>query len=513
MTPSSLKACSVFPKHGRTASSICLALFLSVALAQGAFAAWSYDSGARTLTDSASGWVLATDGEVGSLTVTGSTAGSGGDVDLASANADCSVSVTAIGNGAFGSQASLVSITLPETLTTIGSESFFFCTSLSSVFPLLPDSVTSVGTRAFYWCTALTGKLTLSNPEAVLHGDESLAGEAFVGTRLVDGELNVPALPANTFWGCGSLTNVVFAGDRLKSVGSHAFNQCGALRMVSPFLPDTVTNVGERAFYACAALGGKLRLAHPNAAISGGEVFPMTAIVDAELNVPALPAYTFWGCGGLTNVVFAGDRLKSVGNYAFNQCVTLRTVSPFLPDTVTNVGERAFYLCTSLRGKLELTHPNAGINGVEVFPLTAIAAAELNIPALPAYTFWGCGSLTNVVFTSRRLTSIGELAFCGNALLRDLYFHGSVPAPGSMAASAWRDIPSRQVNFHIATSQVPDTSSIPFFSQLTPDDVASSEYAALSPRPYGALVVESDRRHWVSNWKSPLACTAVIVVR
>ena len=419
MTPSSLKACSVFPKHGRTASSICLALFLSVALAQGAFAAWSYDSGARTLTDSASGWVLATDGEVGSLTVTGSTAGSGGDVDLASANADCSVSVTAIGNGAFGSQASLVSITLPETLTTIGSESFFFCTSLSSVFPLLPDSVTSVGTRAFYWCTALTGKLTLSNPEAVLHGDESLAGEAFVGTRLVDGELNVPALPANTFWGCGSLTNVVFAGDRLKSVGSHAFNQCGALRMVSPFLPDTVTNVGER----------------------------------------------------------------------------------------------AFYLCTSLRGKLELTHPNAGINGVEVFPLTAIAAAELNIPALPAYTFWGCGSLTNVVFTSRRLTSIGELAFCGNALLRDLYFHGSVPAPGSMAASAWRDIPSRQVNFHIATSQVPDTSSIPFFSQLTPDDVASSEYAALSPRPYGALVVESDRRHWVSNWKSPLACTAVIVVR
>jgi hypothetical protein len=49
---------------------------------------------------------------------------------------------------------SLTSITLPNTVTTIGDAAFKECTSLTSI--TLPDSVTTIGQSAFYGCHSLT---------------------------------------------------------------------------------------------------------------------------------------------------------------------------------------------------------------------------------------------------------------------------------------------------------------------------------------------------------------------
>ena len=48
----------------------------------------------------------------------------------------------------------LVSIVLPDTITTIGEYAFEDCTGLTNV--TIPDSVTKIGYRAFYGCTRLT---------------------------------------------------------------------------------------------------------------------------------------------------------------------------------------------------------------------------------------------------------------------------------------------------------------------------------------------------------------------
>ena len=63
-------------------------------------------------------------------------------------------SVTSIGVSAFASCTSLTSVTIPSSVTSIGVSAFVSCTSLTSV--TIPSSVTSIGVSAFVSCTRLT---------------------------------------------------------------------------------------------------------------------------------------------------------------------------------------------------------------------------------------------------------------------------------------------------------------------------------------------------------------------
>ena len=63
-------------------------------------------------------------------------------------------SVTSIGSNAFQNCTSLTSINIPSGVTSIGNSVFRYCTSLSSIE--IPNSVTSIGSNAFQNCTSLT---------------------------------------------------------------------------------------------------------------------------------------------------------------------------------------------------------------------------------------------------------------------------------------------------------------------------------------------------------------------
>ena len=63
-------------------------------------------------------------------------------------------SVTSIGSIAFRYCSSLTSVTIPNSVTSIGEAAFLGCTSLTSV--TIPESVTSIGEAAFYGCSGLT---------------------------------------------------------------------------------------------------------------------------------------------------------------------------------------------------------------------------------------------------------------------------------------------------------------------------------------------------------------------
>ena len=57
---------------------------------------------------------------------------------------------------------SLTTVTLPDSLTTIGDYAFFFCSSLTTI--TLPDSLTTIGAYAFSGCDSLT---TITLPEGL----------------------------------------------------------------------------------------------------------------------------------------------------------------------------------------------------------------------------------------------------------------------------------------------------------------------------------------------------------
>ena len=112
-------------------------------------------------------------------------------------------SVTSIGDYAFCYCDSLTSVTIPDSVTSIGEWAFCYCDSLTSV--TIPDSVTSIGYEAFYNCTGLT---SVTIPDSVT----SIGREAF--------------------WGCTSLTSVTI-GNNVTSIGCYAFYNCTGLTSVT----------------------------------------------------------------------------------------------------------------------------------------------------------------------------------------------------------------------------------------------------------------------------------------
>ena len=162
-------------------------------------------------------------------------------------------SVKTIGNFAF-SNCSLTSVTIPSSVTSIGF-SPFGCPGLTSISvesgnsvydsrnncnaiietatntliqgcnnTIIPESVTSIGNEAFYYCSGLT---SVTIPEGVT----SIGNSAFCD--------------------CYSLTSVTIPSS-VTNIGNYAFSECTSLTSVT--IPEGVTSIGNYAFFGCSAL-------------------------------------------------------------------------------------------------------------------------------------------------------------------------------------------------------------------------------------------------------------------
>lgn len=160
-------------------------------------------------------------------------------------------SVTYLTPDAFYNCKLLKRITLPDTLTEIrgftwnGYGTFGGCTSLVSIN--VPDGVTTIGSRAFYNCSSLAIDY-LSNTIT------SIGGSAFHGCS----SLNLLSLPSNlttieysTFGECTSLA-LTSLPSGITSISNSAFNGCTALALTS--LPNGLTTIGVQAFQSCLTL-------------------------------------------------------------------------------------------------------------------------------------------------------------------------------------------------------------------------------------------------------------------
>ena len=154
--------------------------------------------------------------------------------------------VEKVGNGnpaIFGyGNTSVTSVSIPNSVTSIGDYAFIGCYGLTSVS--IPDSVTSIGHSAFYDCTALT---SVSIPDSVT----SIGRSAFYGctelTSVVIGN-GVTSIEDYAFSDCTKLTSVVI-GNSVTSIGDYAFSDCTELTSV--IIPDSVTSIGGSAFKGC----------------------------------------------------------------------------------------------------------------------------------------------------------------------------------------------------------------------------------------------------------------------
>ncbi len=178
-------------------------------------------------------------------------------------------------DAAFSVQQYLESVSLPDSITSIGEDAFYGCKQLRSLE--IPASVTAIGPYAFAECWSLQ-EITI--PEGVTElPDRMLSGA--VELRTVRLPATLTRIGEGAFHGCDSLTGIVVPNG-VTEIGYMAFYRCYS--MTSVVLPESLESIGIRAFDGCSRLS---RLVIP-------------------ASVTMIGNQAFDGCSGLTLVVVPG---------------------------------------------------------------------------------------------------------------------------------------------------------------------------------------------------------------
>ena len=355
-------------------------------------------------------------------------------------------SVISIGTRAFHKCSSLTSITIPHSVTSIGSSAFYNCSALTSI--TIPNSVTSIGMNAFSHCSSLT---SITIPNSVTE----VGGGVFNGcTKLSNVILseNMTCLMSSSFKdshnltisvgffeNCSSLTSITIPNS-VTSIGSSAFSGCSALTSIT--IHNSVTSIESCAFYGCSSLTS---ITIPNSVTSiGGSAFrncseltsvtipnSVTSIEDMAfagclvardnfINYSNLDAWehNYWGCRILDEEI-NGLLIQN------NEVIKCRhnVTSVIIPNSITGIGNIAFYGCTSLTS---MTIPNSvtSIGDYSFNNCSSLTSLTIgnSVTSIGEYAFSGCNSLTSVTIPNS-VTSIGEDAFSSCSSLTSIYWN------------------------------------------------------------------------------------------
>ena len=345
-------------------------------------------------------------------------------------------SVTSIGYTAFQSCDSLTSITIPDSVTSIGYTAFQSCDSLASI--TIPDSVTSIGDSAFRYCDSLT---SVTIPDSVTSiGDSAFCYcESLTSITIPD---SVTSIGEEAFSYCESLTSITFP-DSVTSIGDYAFYYCKSLTSIT--IPDRVTSIGDYAFRDCDSLTSIT--VDVNNAFYGNDEYGALFTKDKTMliqypigntrtsytipdSVTSIGDYAFFSCDSLTSITIPGS-VTSIGASAFYGCSYLASIT--IPDSVTSIAYSAFYGCNSLTS---ITIPDSVTSiGKEAFnrctALTAITIPD-SVTTIGDYAFKNCSNLTAVVIGNNVLT-IGHEAFSDCSKLKSVSMGDSVTEIGEEA--------------------------------------------------------------------------------
>ena len=195
--------------------------------------------------------------------------------------------VKGIAGYAFADCSTLVTITLHDGITAVGSDAFSGCTSLRTVNGL--SHVTSLGDRAFAGCTAL----------------ESITVPASIG-----------ALPRSLFYHCTSLQTVVIE-DGITAIGRDAFENCTALANIR--IPNSVTSISKFAFHNCTSLS-TVTLPSGLTVLDSSLFEGCSALTSLQMPaaVVELRDKTFAGCHALADITFA-DSIEEIDGTALEE--------------------------------------------------------------------------------------------------------------------------------------------------------------------------------------------------
>ena len=314
-------------------------------------------------------------------------------------------------------------------VTNIESEAFACRVNLRSI--TIPDSVTSMGYDAFGCCSGLIS-ITVDEKNDKYHSKgncliETDSKTLILGCKnsVIPTDGSVTSIAHSAFRGCTGLTSITIP-DSVVSIGYSTFRGCTGLTSIT--IPDSVTNIGGSAFDRCTGLtsiNGSAKMVSIVAQQSSS-----TSVVVNITSGDSIGYSAFSGCTGLTSVTIP-DSVTSIGDYAFSDCTGLTSVtigsgvtsigymafynctgltSITIPDTVTSIGYSAFYNCiglTSISGPANIVRAIASDAKPTSFVVNITSGDSICSEA-----FYNCTGLTSITIPNS-VTSIGRYAFSG----------------------------------------------------------------------------------------------------
>lgn len=259
--------------------------------------------------------------------------------------------VTEIGSVAFGLNAALTHVTIPASVTKIGTQAFWNCDCLENVVFSGDSRLTTIEESAFAYCGALK---TLTIPASVT------------------------AIGENVFNGCDALTavNVAEGNTWYKSMDGVLYTADGTKLMCYPMgksgvsftTPEGVTTIGEKAFCDNAKL--KTVILSEGVTTIGQEAFLFSSLetITIPASVAAIGTNAFNGCDALKTVNVPCNWNGSL--YAFGEGVTKTYHSPVYTASGNTLTESCG-VCKEEFGTAAITAVGGDYNGA---PYTAAVA-------------------------------------------------------------------------------------------------------------------------------------------
>ena len=446
--------------------------------------------------------------------------------------------VSRIGSSAFRNCTSLSSITIPNSVTYIGDYAFYGCESLSSI--TIPDSVSFIGWHAFWG----TSWLSNQTDEFVFVGDGVLL--AYNGN---DNQVTIPhgiKMISNAFDICYFIERINVP-DSVTYIGNYAFYRCDSLSSIT--IPDSVTHIGDRAFFGCKSLSSitipdsvayisenAFEDANPQFQVQENsyahhwaknnnlshstfnqfyEVEPVAAEETYEYSESSANDFLYSVLPD--NTVCITDYLGSesdliipekldnkavseIGKRAFEECGFLETV--YIPSGVKYIRENAFYLCYSMKN-IQLPEGLFEIEGFVFEDCTSLTS--INIPAsvtgLGEYAFVNCSALENITLPNA-IKTIPDSLFQNCSSLESIVIPNNVTEIGSWAFGDCNALAS--INIPDSVTKI-DSAAFIYCDSLTaielPDSVTEIYEDAFGVEPNFLLrVPENSYAHkWVQQ--------------